>query len=150
MVTARRGNVFGLPKFLHLRRGFTLVELIVVIAIIGILASLVIVRYAGKTDQAKVATAKAQISQLEGAIIEFQAHCDRLPTALEELINTPSDCPNWQKGGYLKLRKVPKDPWSQEYIYRLDGSTFEIISLGADKKEGGAGLDKDLSTLAED
>ena len=127
-------------------RGFTLVELIVVIAIIGVLASIVVVRYAGKTDQAKVAAAKSQISQLEGAVIEFQAHCSRLPQSMDELVNKPGDCPNWQEGGYLKGKKVIKDPWGHDYVYRATGSSFEIVCLGADGREGGTGNDTDLSS----
>jgi general secretion pathway protein G len=127
-------------------RAFTLVELIVVIAIIGILATLVIVRYAGKTDQAKVATVKAQLSQLEGAIIEFQANCSRLPQSLDELVNKPGDCPNWQEGGYLKGTRVPKDPWGHDFVYHVTGSDFEIVTLGADGKEGGSGVNADISS----
>lgn len=131
-----------------IRNGFTLVELIVVIAIIGILATLVIVRYAGKTDQAKVAAAKAQLSQLEGAVIEFQANCNRLPRTLDELVNKPGDCPNWQDGGYLKGTKMPKDPWGTDFVFRSgSGNDFEIISLGADGKEGGTGVNADISSL---
>lgn len=129
------------------RRAFTLVELIVVIAIIGILATLVIVRYAGKTDQAKVAVAKSQLSQLKNAIIEFEAHCGRYPDSPEELIQRPSDCPNWQEGGYLEGTKVPKDPWQSEYRFRFEDGRFEVISLGSDGKEGGTGTARDLSSL---
>lgn len=131
-------------------RAFTLVELIVVIAIIGVLASVVIVRYAGKTDQAKVAAAKAQLSQIEGAVIEFQANCNRMPTSLDELVNKPGDCPNWQDGGYLKGKKVPKDPWGHDYTFKADGRNIEIVSLGADGKEGGTGVDADLSSSGSD
>lgn len=131
-------------------RAFTLVELTVVVAIIGILATLVIVRYSGKTDQAKAAAAKAQLSQLEGAVIEFQSHCGRLPNALDELVNKPGDCPKWQEGGYLKGTKVPKDPWGHDFVIKADGGTFEIVSLGADGSEGGTGVNTDLSSLALD
>jgi len=131
------------------RRGFTLVELIVVIAIIGVLASVVIVRYAGKTDQAKVAAAKAQLSQIEGAVIEFQANCNRLPTTLDELVNKPGDCPGWQEGGYLKGKKVPKDPWGHDFSYKGEGRNIEVICLGADGKEGGTGVDTDLSSSGD-
>jgi len=135
----------------RLARGFTLVELIVVIAIIGVLASIIVVRFAGKTDQAKVAAAKAQLSQIEGAVIEFQANCNRLPHALDELVNHPGDCPGWQEGGYMKGTRVPKDPWGHEFVYHPNsGNDFEIVCLGADGKEGGSGVDRDLSSKNQD
>jgi general secretion pathway protein G len=102
-------------------------------------------RYSGKTDQAKVVAAKTQIQQLESAVIQFQANCNRLPQTLEELISKPADCPNWQDGGYLKV-KVLKDPWGHDYTYKLSSGDFEIICLGADGKEGGTGVDQDLSS----
>ena len=125
--------------------GFTLVEMIVVIAIIGILATLVVVRYSGQTDQAKIAAAKSQLAQLEGAVISFHSHVGRLPKALSELIEKPSGATNWQEGGYLKGKAVPKDPWGNDFVYKTSGRRFEIISLGADGKEGGTGPDADLS-----
>jgi general secretion pathway protein G len=127
-------------------RGFTLVEMIVVIAIIGVLATLVVVRYSGHTDHAKMSAAKSQLAQLEGAVISFQAHVGRLPRSLVELVERPAGVAAWQEGGYLKGKTVPKDPWGSEYEYRMSGRRFEIISLGADGKEGGEGLDADLST----
>jgi general secretion pathway protein G len=130
----------------YCRRGFTLVELMIVVAIIGVLATLVITRYAGKTDQAKAAAGKAHIQQLETAIIEFQAHCGRIPSSLEELVTKPGDCPNWQDGGYLKGNRVPKDPWGREYVYRGEGSKYEIVSLAADGRQGGSGVDADISS----
>jgi general secretion pathway protein G len=128
------------------RRGFTLVEVIVVIAIIGILATMVIVRYAGKTDQARQAVAKAQISQIESAVIDFQGSCKRLPRSFDELVTQPGDCPDWNPGGYLKGKSVPKDPWGKEYIYRQEGTNFEVICLGADGQEGGSGFNRDISS----
>ncbi len=131
-------------------RGFTLVEIIVVIAIIGILATLVIVRYAGKTDQAKVAVAKSQVVDLESACTMFQANCSRWPNSLEELVKKPSDCSNWQDGGYLKGTKVPKDPWGHEFVFKNEGGKIEIISLGADGQQGGSGYAADISSLSVD
>jgi len=140
----------GKKKTRRMPRGFTLVELTVVIAIIGILATLVIVRFVGKTDEARVATARSQLSQLEGAVIEFQAQCGRLPNALDELVNRPGDTPKWRDGGYLKGKNVPKDPWGHEYKFRADGGNFEIVCLGSDGSEGGTGFAADLSSAGAD
>ena len=126
-------------------RGFTLVEMIVVISIIGVLATIIVTRYAGQTDQAKAAAAKSQIAQIESAVISFHAHTGRIPTTLIELVVKPGNAANWQEGGYLKGRAVPKDPWGNEYIFRQIGRRFEVLSLGADGQEGGSGVDADLS-----
>jgi len=125
--------------------GFTLVEMIVVIAIIGILATLVVVRYSGQTDQAKVAAARSQLAQIEGAVISFHSQVGRLPKDLGELVEQPSGVTHWQEGGYLKGKSVPRDPWGNDFVYKVSGRRFEILSLGADGKEGGTGVDADLS-----
>jgi general secretion pathway protein G len=142
MTTNRKGRL--------LERGFTLVEMIVVIAIIGVLATIVVIKYAGQTDQAKVATAKAHLAQLESAVISFQANTGRIPASLTELIEKPSIAVNWQEGGYLKGKSVPKDPWGHDYVYKTSGRKFEIICLGADGLEGGEGADADISNEGSD
>ena len=129
----------------ELSAGFTLLEMIVVVAIIGILATLVVVRYTGKTDEAKVAAAKSQIAQIESAVVSFYTHVGRMPKELRELIEKPSGAANWQEGGYLKGKTVPKDPWGTDYRFIAQGRKFTLTSLGADGKEGGTGLDADLS-----
>jgi general secretion pathway protein G len=128
------------------RSGFTLLEMIVVIAIIGVLATLVVVRYSGKTDEAKVAAAKSQIAQMESAVVSFYAHVGRMPRDMRELVEKPANASNWQEGGYLKGKSVPKDPWGNDYRYTVQGRKFTLACLGADGKEGGSGLDADLSS----
>jgi general secretion pathway protein G len=128
------------------RGGFTLIEMIVVIAIIGVLATIIVVKYSGQTDQAKVAAAKSHLSQLESAVVSFEAHNGRLPQSLSELVERPGNAPNWQEGGYLKAKALPLDPWGREYVYRVLGRKYEILCLGADGQEGGSGVDQDLSS----
>lgn len=127
-------------------RGFTLVEMIVVVAIIGVLATVIVARYAGQTDQARVAAARAQMAQLESAVLSFQAQIGRLPAVLSDLVERPAGATAWPEGGYLKGRSVPRDPWGHEYVYRVEGRRFEIVCLGADGREGGTGADADLSS----
>jgi general secretion pathway protein G len=131
------------------RAGFTLLEMIVVVAIIGILATLVVVRYSGKTDEAKVAAAKSQLAQIESAVVSFNAHVGRLPRGLDELVTPPSGASAWQEGGYFKGKKVPNDPWGNPFVYKGSGRRFEVLSLGADGREGGTGVDADLSNEGE-
>ena len=130
--------------------GFTLVEMIVVIAIIGTLASILLVNLTGHTDEAKVAAAKSQVGQLESAIISFQAHVGRLPETLSELVERPANAPGWKEGGYLRKKGVPKDPWGNDFVYRTAGKRFLVLSLGADGQEGGAGVDGDISNESVD
>lgn len=128
------------------RKAFTLVELLVVVAIIGILASILIINVGGKTDKARVAAARAEIAQIETAVIEFKQDSLRLPERLEDLVNRPSYAKIFPDGGYLK--RLPKDPWDNEYVYKMLSPTrFEIKSLGADGQPGGTDYSADISNM---
>lgn len=125
--------------------GFTLVEMMVVIVIIGILATILIVNLGGKTDKAKSTYTVGILEQVDNAIELFKAENNRYPQALEELVSMPSDVDAnvWQP--YLK--RYPLDGWDQEFIYHVPGSgghPFDLLSLGADGREGGEGFDRDL------
>ena len=127
--------------------GFTLIEMMVVIVIIGIIAGLAIVQLSGRADKAKVEATKAMISQLGMALDNFKLDLNRYPQRLEDLITPPSDIDikKWPPGGYLK--KYPKDGWDREFRYQVPGTKgqpFDIISFGEDGREGGEGYAEDL------
>ena len=133
------------------RRGFTLIEIMVVIVIIGLLSALVGPRLIGQSDEAKRKTTATQIAQLEQVLGLFQLDNGFYPTTeqgLEALVKEPSLPPeplNYKKGGYMK--KVPKDAWGRDFIYRCPGEhgDFDIMSYGSDGKEGGEGTAADIT-----
>ncbi len=131
--------------------GFTLIEIMIVVVIIGMLSALVGPRLIGQSDEAKIKTTKIQISQLEQVLGLFQLDNGFFPTTeqgLSALVKAPTLPPepmNYKQGGYMK--KVPKDAWGREFIYICPGQhgDFDIISYGSDGAEGGEGNAKDLN-----
>ncbi|BAT72180.1 general secretion pathway protein G [Thermosulfidibacter takaii ABI70S6] len=135
--------------------GFTLIELLVVIVILGILATFLVPKIMSKPDEARVIKAKNDIKAIETALKMYKLDNGIYPTTeqgLEALIHKPTIPPipkNYREGGYLDTNKVPKDPWGNPYIYRSpgeDGRPYEIISYGADGKEGGTGVNADIKS----
>ena len=138
------------------RKGFTMVELMAMLIIIGLLATLVVTKVATQIDRARVTTTKANLKLLHAAVNQFKMDTSRYPseeTGLMELLEKPSDVTNYQEGGYIESTDIPKDAWGNEFQYFLNpesGKPFVIISYGSDGKEGGEGYDADLySTDAE-
>ena len=135
------------------RDGFTLMELMVVLIVIGLLAGLVAPQIIGRVGDARVTTANAQIAMLGVALENYRLDNGAYPTTeqgLAALRKRPTNPPvptNW-KGPYLK-KDVPLDPWGRAYIYRTpakdDSTGFELVTLGRDGRPGGSGEDKDLS-----
>lgn len=127
--------------------GFTLLEMIIVVAIIGLIAALVVPRLSRNLGTSEVTATRAQISQTATAVEQFRTDVGRYPTeqeGLKALIEAPVGVENW-RGPYLEKRTTPKDAWRRELIYRADKDyDYKIISLGADGKEGGEGLNADL------
>ena len=137
----------------NIQAGFTLIELMVVIVILGFLAALTIPRFMGESDKAKQGVAKTQIVSLETALKMYKLDNGSYPTTeqgLKALVEAPTtgNLPkNWRKGGYLEKGKVPKDPWKNDFIYISPGShgDFDLSSLGADGEPGGEEFDKDIN-----
>ena len=133
--------------------GFTLIELMVVIVILGILAGLIIPRIMGRPDEARQAKAKIQMESLESALKLYRLDNGPYPTTeqgLKALVEAPTvgNLPkNWRQGGYLEKGKVPKDPWGNEFVYVSPGShgDLDLICLGADGEPGGEGVNKDIN-----
>jgi general secretion pathway protein G len=134
-------------------RGFTLIEIMVVIIILGILASYVAVRLTGQTEEARRTQARVQIESFGTALALYKLDNGSYPSTeqgLNALVEPPTvgDLPRkWRQGGYLEKSKVPSDPWKNEYIYLSPGlhGDFDIISYGDDGEPGGEGKDADVN-----
>lgn len=133
--------------------GFTLLEVMVVLAIIGGIMALVATNIIGSAGDARVKTTKSQIKLIENALDLYKLDNFTYPTTeqgLEALITKPTSAPepkNYRSDGYLKGNSVPTDSWGNEFLYFLDKGRYEIISLGADGQEGGEGEAADISSL---
>lgn len=131
----------------HFHLGFTLLELLVVMVIIGLLAGYVAPRYFAEVGKSEVKVARAQIDAFEKALESYRLDTGRLPTTeqgLEALMTQPPGLAKW-RGPYLK-KAVPPDPWGKPYQYKQPGEhgEFDIVSLGRDSKPGGQGDDADI------
>lgn len=135
--------------------GFTLIELMVVIIILGLLAAIVMPRIVGETDKARYGTALAQMRILEDALKRYKLDSGFFPTTeqgLESLVQQPTTGTlprNWPEGGYLDKQEVPLDPWGNAYIYISPGQhgpDYDLKSLGADGLEGGETYNADIES----
>ncbi len=134
-------------------KGFSLIELMVVLVIIGILLAVVGPKMIGKTDDAKITKARIDIKNLETALKMYKLDSGLYPSTeqgLQALVQLPEVGvlpKKWQKGGYLDKPRVPKDPWGNEYIYLSPGvnGDYDIISYGQDGVQGGEDYNKDIS-----
>lgn len=133
-----------------MQSGFTLIEIMVVVIILGILASIVVPRVMDNPDKARISKAKQDIRAMESALNMYKLENFVYPTTdqgLESLVHKPSGSPepkNWKEGGYMD--RLPKDPWGGEYQYLNPGQhgTIDIFTLGADNQLGGDGPNADV------
>lgn len=137
------------------QRGFSLIELMIVIVILGLLASMLVPKIMDRPNEARVTKCKMDMKALDSALKLYKLDTGRYPTTeqgLQALITKPETRPvprNYRKGGYLDATTAPVDPWGYEYIYRSPGEDdrpYELISLGADGMEGGEDYDADIKS----
>ncbi len=138
----RRKRKTRVPALRGPRKGFTMVELMAVLIILGLLATVLVRNFMGQTDRARVITTKANLKILHSAINQFKMETGRLPTedeGLLALIEKPNDIDTWEPGGYLESTEIPKDGWQNDFIYELypeSGKQFVIRSSGPDGEQG--------------
>ncbi len=144
-----------LKKILKNQRGMTLIEIMVVVTILGLIATIVTVNVIGRLDQAKVSACKTQIKNLETALDEFRRDNGFYPQTeqgLKALVEKPTvgrEVQSFPRGGYLKGGQIPRDPWGCEFIYYspgIHGNQYEMTSLGSDCAEGGEDVDADINS----
>jgi general secretion pathway protein G len=130
------------------QRGFTLIEIMVVVVIIALMSTVVIVNVTGNVDKAQVTRVKQDIRTLETMLTEYRLDNNRYPTTeqgLDALVHKPADpnITNWKEGGYGRL---VKDPWKRPYVYESPGKhgDYDLYSLGADGEPGGEKIDADI------
>jgi general secretion pathway protein G len=131
-------------------RGFTLIEVMIVVVILGVLAALIVPKVMGRPDEARVVAAKQDIAAISQALKLYKLDNRRYPTSeqgLQALLAKPQVAPladNWKAGGYLE--KLPKDPWGNDYQFLSPGvhGEFDVFSYGADGQPGGEGVDADI------
>lgn len=132
-------------------RGFSLLELLAVLVILGILAGVFAPKFLGQAESAKRKAAKLEIDQIGQSLDLYKLEIGKYPTSQEglaALVTAPSGTSNWN-GPYLKKTTVPKDPWGNEYKYVSPGDQnrpYDIVSMGSDGKEGGDGDGKDITS----
>ncbi|MCB9095063.1 MAG: type II secretion system major pseudopilin GspG [Halobacteriovoraceae bacterium] len=141
-------------KFLRSNAGFSLLEILIALTLLGIAGAFVASKVLDNLQEGKVEAARIQIQRLGGILDEFKRHCNRYPTTeqgLSALLEKPTavggrECKRYRPGGYIKDGKLPLDPWDNEFIYESpdEGRTYTIISLGSDGLEGGDGFDADI------
>lgn len=129
-------------------KGFTLIEIMVVVVILGVLGALIVPNIIGRPDEARVTAARSDIQQIGNALELYRLDNGQYPSSdqgLDALVEEPAGYPearNWSSEGYLK--RLPVDPWGEPYFYFNEDRSVEVYSFGVDRKEGGEGIDADI------
>lgn len=134
-------------RYIRNNRGMTLLEIMIVLAIVASLIGVLATNINSRMKKAKVNQAKIQIGELSKALDMYYTDCNAYPASgegLQALVTQPSGCSNWGPEPYLK--RMPKDPWGSDFTYESQGNSFVLISPGSDKKEGGSGDAADISS----
>ena len=133
------------------QRGFSLIEILVALTLLGLAGTFVAGKIFDQLHEGRVKSAKIQMNSFKARLQEFRRKCGTYPTTdqgLEALISKPStgrECKNYPPNGFIEGDSIPLDPWDNDYDYKSDGKTFDIISFGNDGLEGGEDQDTDIS-----
>jgi general secretion pathway protein G len=148
IVLKQINDSFAVRRIPHGETGLTLVEMIVVLAIIALVAALIVPNVIGRPDQARVTTANADIATIASQLTTYRLDNGAYPTteqglkSLVERTSVPPIPATFPQGGYLST--MPQDPWGKPYVYESNGGTYAISSLGRDGRQGGEGVDADI------
>lgn len=139
------------------QRGFTLIEIMAVVLIIGLLSTLVGLAIFPQIDRARVSTARTQLAMIDAALEAYRMDNANFPTSeqgLVSLIRPPPEARNPLPGGYLREQRIPEDPWGNPFQYEMPGQhnahSYDLWSFGADGNPGGEGVDADIGNWTED
>jgi general secretion pathway protein G len=125
------------------RAGFTLVEIMIVLAILGSIFALLARRIVGAQDKARQREAKIMLGQIVEALQMFNSDCGKYPEKLDYLVQKDPGCGNWGPDAYIKTKKI-KDPWNNEFHYELSNGDYTLKSYGKDGREGGTAFNRDI------
>lgn len=130
----------------HPRRGITLIEMLAVLVIIGLVATIVVMNVAGSVSTGRKTTAKAMLVELGQAVDTFKLNHGKLPSSLQDLVTAPGWVRSgYPTGGYLKTKTVPPDPWGGAYAYSVESNgEYRLLSFGQDGQPGGEGDNADI------
>ena len=146
MQIAVRTQILSRSAVRQRHAGFTLIEILVVLAIIGLIAAVAAPQVFNRLGGAKTDSTRVQIEALSTSIDLYRLEVGKVPTSLEDLVSKPSGVDRWN-GPYLRKPVVPKDPWGNEFSYKAPGehSQYDLYSYGRDGSQGGEGEDRDIN-----